>query len=983
MVLHEDKKYYPEAEEVFGPDVEVTVQEEDTQNISEPIVKPEDRRAFSHVERVKSVPVDGAGEPWHATSFSKPFLVGLQQIPELVRNVCLVGHLGHGKTVFVDALVQQTHEHKRDLERNERFMDARFDEQERGISIKCKPISLVLPNHKDKSHLINLLDTPGHPNFVDEVAAAMRLSDAAVLVLDVVEGVTSHVKTLLRYASQERLDIVVILNKVDRLITELKLPPIDAYFKIRHVLDEVNEVLSSMPQISSDSPHHQHDTGDEHIDNLDNTNSSKKERLIERRVSPELGNVIFASGEHGWSFTLAQFARIYANLHGMKSLAVAPFIKRLWGDIFYDPSTRGFSTKPPPSDAGSPLVRTFVQFVLEPLYKIYGRVIGEDSKTLQKTLAELGVHLTKEELKLDVRPLLKLSLIKFFGTHSGFVDCLAEHVASPVRAGRRKAETIWTGDLSTFIGDSLCRCDPNGPLMVQITKLYPNASRSAFYALGRVFSGTLKLGEKLKVFGETFAENDEDVAQETLEGLYLYQTRYMIPVTSVPAGQWVLLEGVDESIAKTATISTSVASPVLLRLDPDLASLKIFSKLRIPTLAVVKIAVEPYNPSELPKLVDGLRKVNKTYPLLSTHVEESGERVIFGTGEVYLDCVMYDLTKLFTEIELKIADPVTIFSETCIETSSVKCFCDTPNKANRLTLIAEPLEKGLAEDIERGKIVISIPGSSSTSSSSQPLLGPSMRSYVQNTYGWDIMAARNVWAFGPDSNGPNVLLNDTLPSEVPPSSLQLVRDYIVRGFNWAAREGPLCEESVRGVKFKILDATIAQDASMRTGTHIIPMARRVSYSAFLSATPRLMEPVNAVDIWAPQSVVPSIENVLSRRRGHVVSQKELPGTPFITLKAYIPCMDSFGFETDLRSITQGQAFCLQSFDHWAVVPGNPLDTSIQIRPLEPSPVSHLARDFMIKTRRRKGLSEDIVLSKFFDEELLSHLQAAKIDLFQN
>ena len=987
-MLHEDKKYYPEAEEVFGPDVEVTVQDEDTMNISEPIVKPEDRRMFSHTERVKASG-ENAEEPWFATSFSKPFMVGLQAVPELVRNVAFIGHLHHGKTVLLDSLVQQTHEQKRDLTRNERFMDARYDEQERGLSIKAKPITLVLPNHKDKSYLLNIIDTPGHPNFVDEVSAGLRLVDGAVFVIDVVEGVTSHAKTLLRQAAQERCDIVVILNKMDRLITELKLPPIDAYFKLRHVLDEVNQVLNTLPQLSNDTPaSFSTHSLESRLNNAassrrgdDDEEETPQETLVPRRVSPELGNVIFASGEHGWSFSLQQFARIYADLNGMAVAAVAPFARRLWGDIFYNPETRGFSTKPPPSEPGSPLVRTFVQFVLEPLYKIYGQVIGEDAKTLTKTMAELGVSITKEQLKLDVRPLLKLCLIKFFGNQTGLIDCVTDHVLSPVHAARRKIENTWTGDFTSLVGNALTRCDAQGPLMVHVTKLYPNQQRTSFYALGRVLSGTIKLGEKLKIFGETYAENDEDVASATLSGLYIHQTRYMISATSAPAGSIVLLEGVDESISKTCTITSFTAAPSLLRVDPELKTLATFSKLRIPTLAVVKIAVEPYNPAELPKLVDGLRKVNKTYPLLSTHVEESGERVIFGTGELYLDSVMHDLTKVFAEIELKIAEPVTAFTETVIESSAVKCFCDTPNKANRLTIIAEPLERGLAEDIETGKVFISIPASSSVPTT-KPLLDPNTRSYLQTNYGWDIMAARNVWAFGPEEIGTNVILNDTLPTEVPPASLAPIRDYVVRGFNWAARAGPLCEEPMRAVKFKLIDATIASDPSQRTMTHLIPTSRRVAYSAYLSATPRLMEPIFAVEILTPPDAIVNIEKVLSRRRGHIVADKEHPGTPFHLVRAYVPCMDSFGFETDLRTATKGVAMCLQTFDHWAVVPGNPLDSSIQIKPLEPSPPFALARDFMLKTRRRKGLSEDIVLSKFFDEELLSHLQDAGIDLFR-
>ena len=98
-----------------------------------------------------------------------------------------------------------------------------------------------------------------------------------------------------------------------------------------------------------------------------------------------------------------------------------------------------------------------------------------------------------------------------------------------------------------------------------------------------------------------------------------------------------------------------------------------------------------------------------------------------------------------------------------------------------------------------------------------------------------------------------------------------------------------------------------------------------------------------------------------------------PGTPFYTIKAYLPIQDSFGFESDLRSYTLGQAFCQQIFDHWSVVPGDPLDRNVILHPLEPSPPLALARDFMVKTRRRKGLSDDVSINKYFDESMIAEL----------
>jgi U5 small nuclear ribonucleoprotein component len=132
-----------------------------------------------------------------------------------------------------------------------------------------------------------------------------------------------------------------------------------------------------------------------------------------------------------------------------------------------------------------------------------------------------------------------------------------------------------------------------------------------------------------------------------------------------------LLGGVDNPITKTATIADH-------SLTED--DLYIFRPINHITQSVLKVAVEPMQPSELPKMLDGLRKVNKTYPLLETRVEESGEHVVLGTGELYLDCVMHDLRVIFAEIEIKVSDPVVRFCETVVETSALKCYAETPNK---------------------------------------------------------------------------------------------------------------------------------------------------------------------------------------------------------------------------------------------------------------------------------------------------------------
>lgn len=158
-------------------------------------------------------------------------------------------------------------------------------------------------------------------------------------------------------------------------------------------------------------------------------------------------------------------------------------------------------------------------------------------------------------------------------------------------------------------------------------------------------SGTIHAGQEVRILGENYTLLDEEDSRDLQIGrLWVYEARYKVELNRVPAGNFVLIEGIDQSIVKTSTI-----------VDVNVTeALYIFRPLKFNTQSIIKIAVEPVNPSELPKMLDGLRKVNKSYPLLSTRVEESGEHVILGTGELYLDCVMHDLRKMYSEIDIKV-----------------------------------------------------------------------------------------------------------------------------------------------------------------------------------------------------------------------------------------------------------------------------------------------------------------------------------------
>ncbi|KAI6435459.1 hypothetical protein MCOR21_001660 [Pyricularia oryzae] len=740
VVLHEDKQYYPSAQQVYGEDVETMVQEEDAQPLTQPIIAPVETKKFT-VEEADLPPV----------FFDRSFMADLMRYPEQTRNIAFAGHLHHGKTSFMDMLVLETHDIGEKLEKrtgkqqNEqlRYTDVHVLERERGLSLKAAPMSLVLESTKGKSHLFNMIDTPGHVNFVDEVASALRLVDGVCLVVDVLEGVQINTEQIIKHAVLEDIPMTLIVNKLDRLILELKLPPNDAYFKLKHAIEEVNTIITD-------------------------TAVGQPGKAEKWRLSPEKGNVLFACSDMGWCFTLQSFSKFYADTYA--PLDHTEFARRLWGDIYFNPQKRSFTRKPVEEGAK----RSFVKFVMEPIYKLFAHSISDSPEELKKVIGSLGITLKPSQLRSDAQVLLRLVCQQFFGASSGFVDMVVAHIPSPVAAAEGRLQRYYTGPLDTEVAKSMASCNQDGPLVIQVTKLFSSPDAKTFHSFGRVMSGTATPGAEVRVLGEGYSVDDEeDMAIARVSDIWISETKYNIPTDGVPAGNFVLLGGVDNSIVKSATIVDKTFE--------NGEDAYIFKPVTHFTQSVFKVAVEPINPSELPKMLDGIRKINKSYPLISTKVEESGEHVILGTGELYMDCVLHDLRRLYADMEIKVSDPVTRFCETVVEESATKCYAITPNKKNRITMVAEPLGDEIARDIETGAVKIKDPVRK-------------IAKFFQEKHEWDLLAARSIWAFGPEENGPNILQDDTLPTEVDKKLLNTVKESIRQGFSWATREGPLCEE---------------------------------------------------------------------------------------------------------------------------------------------------------------------------------------------
>lgn len=392
---------------------------------------------------------------------------------------------------------------------------------------------------------------------------------------------------------------------------------------------------------------------------------------------------------------------------------------------------------------------------------------------------------------------------------------------------------------------------------------------------------------------------------------------FLLLKPQVPSGNICGLVGVDQFLVKTGTITTY----------KDAHNMKV---MKFSVSPVVRVAVEAKNPADLPKLVEGLKRLAKSDPMVEIIIEESGEHIVAGAGELHLEICLKDLEEDHAQIPIKTSDPVVSYRETVTEKSSIMCLSKSPNKHNRLFMMAEPLPDGLAEEIDDGKV------------------GPkddfkARAKVLVEKYEWDATEARKIWAFGPETTGPNLLVDVSKGVQY----LNEIKDSVVAGFQWATKESVLCEENMRGVRMNIHDVTLHADAIHRGGGQIIPTARRCFYACLLTAAPRLLEPVYLVEIQCPESAVGGIYGVLNKRRGHVFEENQVAGTPMFIVKAYLPVNESFGFTADLRSGTGGQAFPQSVFDHWQVFPGDPMDG--KSRPWQ----------IVMDTRKRKGLKGEL------------------------
>lgn len=914
----------------FSSDVEIVDGEQATEDITKPLLAPaistqlqaasglfiEDRHRAADAS-VKSTPTP-----------HKHFRDMLASNPARLRNIAMIGALHHGKTSIVALLAGKASastrgKHGAALQPLSQLpFKRRPDEVQRCMTLKTNFSTLMIDGPDSvtgkafPTTLVTVVDTPGHASLEAEVSVAVRLADSAIICVDVVEGVLQHTIQAITIAALEGLPFVLVITKLDRCILDLRLPPADAYHKIFGIVQSVNNAIAA--------------TGSDAF------------------VSPQLGTVLFTSCRLGLCFTLESFAYKYITSRRL-TVSASTLATKLWGPITYHVEQKAF-VKLTKTFEETP---SFVEFILMPLYKIVAHAVtGKAQESLHAAELSSRPHGPLQAAQEAV--------VHFCGSPQDALRvAILNVVPSPLVHAQRLLHASAVDQQLTLGGFSVVPC----------CRLQDS---NTSFAVVRVVSGTIStkhtsvvVDEKAEVLEPFFTAPIEDIITPTDAGIERVETLH--------AGQIALLcgRGLIEKLTSNAVLFQTVDGVVDTNRDDCFDALNTIQLLPLKAAAgstppVASVNIEPVRPKDLPKLRKCVQTLVRTTPGLDARAEETGEFTVIGHSEFQLDVALKDLRHtLCPDIHLKLSSPFVEFSESVAQRRGVLAMPLDHGASIRIGFVSGALTPELASDVENGLF--------------SDLSGDGVCkvwTLLHQKHHWDVFESRRVVAVGPSTKGgTNLLVNDLVDDlEEDMLSHVGVQEAVVQGFQSAMRSGPLCGEPLRHVKASIISLQESRGLRARllvdSDEHVLETVSReliratkkyVTQSLF-GASLRLMEPVVDFDIIMPvnhQWSMETIDDVIQNRRGTVLLRDMIPATPLQRVKVLMPAIDSFGFESQLRTLTIGEAFCSQRFSHWEHVPGDPLNKNAMLSDKShPARGEHMARDFTIKTRARKGLNTD-------------------------
>lgn len=808
--------------------------------------------------------------------------------PRRIRNISIIAHVDHGKSTLTDSLVSRAGIISAKEAGDKTFTDNRDDEKERGITIKSTAVSLPMcwprtadPNEEDKCYLVNLIDCPGHVDFSGEVTAALRLTDGAVVVVDCVEGVCVQTEVVLRQALAECIVPVLFLNKVDRMFSELGADLESIYQNFCRTIETVNA----------------------HIALFQDDDVSAGKTFF---VDPLAGSVAFGSGLYNWGFTLDTFAELYSNNTGVSK---EKWLSRLWGDKFYNTVTQKWSKTLNANSKDQ--VRGFCEFVLKPIRKFLFELNAGNSESVIKKLKSNGTTF-EPGFEKDVSSMsAKKDIIRAVMSHwipasEALLSMIVNRLPSPVDAQKYRTETLYAGPLDDVCAVDMSSCNASGTVMAYVAKMVPNDDGTRFTGVCRIFSGTISRASKLRVLSSSNSES-----QVVVQRAYLFVGSQTISLDDAPSGMIVGLSGLEKSLVRSGTITS----------DPEAHP---FRMMNFSVAPVVRMAVSAVNPKDSKKIVEGLRKLERTDPLLQVFVDEkTDECIIAGAGELHLEICINDLSRFLDGVGIKLSNPIVPYVETIAGSSDFVCLTKSQNKLNHLMAKVVKLDDEMTEQVEKCESKDSLVSCNAD--------------------------LKKIWA---TSSG-NMLCDATKGVQ----GLNSIKQSVIKAFE-ESRGGVLCEEPIRGIRIDLVDCKIHSDNAHRGFNQIAPASKALFQACQMSGGPALMEPIYEVHIRVSRAQLSGVYVCLAKRKAEVLKTEEVGSNGLMfDVIAHLPVRESFGFTGDLRAETSGQAFPQLNFSHWKVVDGNPLEEGT------------LANTLVHEVRKRKGLSDSLPTLEDFHTKL--------------
>ncbi|AGK60714.1 translation elongation factor 2 (EF-2/EF-G) [Archaeoglobus sulfaticallidus PM70-1] len=477
--------------------------------------------------------------------------------------------------------------------------------------------------------------------------------------------------------------------------------------------------------------------------------------------------------------------------------------------------------------------------------------------------------------------------------HTVVLDMVVRHLPNPLQAQKDRIKVIWKGDIESEEGKAMIKCDPKGPVALMITKIIADPHAGEI-AVGRLFSGTIKSGMELFVVDRKAKNRIQNV------GLFMGPKRVDVP--EIPAGNIVAVVGLKDAVAGSTCTNKEGFIP--------------FESIKHVSEPVVTMAIEAKNPRDLPKLIEVLRAIAKEDPTLQVTLnEETGEHLLSGMGELHLE-VTVEKIRRDKNLEVVTSPPIVVFRETVTATSPT-VEGKSPNKHNRFYIVVEPLPPEIIQAFKEGKVDMKMDKKERRRILEELGLTKEEAAGIQEYYEGNIFT---------DVTKGIQYLNETM-------------ELILEGFREAMRAGPLAREPVMGVKVKLVDCKLHEDAVHRGPAQVIPAVRSAIFAAILQAQPTLLEPYQKVFISVPQDMLGSVSREIQGRRGQIMEMKT--EGDMVTVVAKAPVKEMFGFAGDIRSATAGKAIWSTELSGFEEVPQG------------------MVESFVMEVRKRKGLKLEI------------------------